>query len=104
MALLLALAGVNVAAFLAFGWDKYCAVNAMRRLSEESLLALALFGGALGALLGQQTFRHKTRKQPFRALLIAAAALNVIVGLVLTHPDLRELAMRPVVGHDVGGL
>jgi uncharacterized membrane protein YsdA (DUF1294 family) len=41
------------------------------------LIALALFGGALGALGGQQLFRHKTQKQPFRMMLWLCAALNI---------------------------
>ena len=44
-------------------------------MKRRTLLGLALFGGALGALLGQQLFRHKTQKQPFRTLLWLAAAI-----------------------------
>jgi len=33
---------------------------------------------ALGALLGQQYFRHKTKKQPFRLLLWGAALVNIL--------------------------
>lgn len=44
---------------------------------------LALCGGALGALLGQQFFRHKTKKQPFRTLLWLYAAVNVAVAVWL---------------------
>lgn len=82
MTALLLLVGINVIAFLAFGWDKRQSERYGRRIPERTLLGLALFGGALGALLGQQVFRHKTKKQPFRTLLWLAAAINIAVAIV----------------------
>jgi uncharacterized membrane protein YsdA (DUF1294 family) len=81
MTLLLILASINVIAFLAFGWDKHLAETHQGRIPERMLLALALFGGALGAVLGQQLFRHKTPKQPFGTLLWLCALVNVAVAL-----------------------
>ncbi|MEQ1492133.1 MAG: DUF1294 domain-containing protein [Terricaulis sp.] len=83
MTLLLVLLSINVIAFLAFGWDKRLATTHQRRIPERTLLMLALCGGALGALLGQQLFRHKTQKQPFRTLLWLYAAVNVAVAVWL---------------------
>lgn len=82
MTLLLALLSINVIAFLAFGWDKRQSERHGRRIPERTLLGLALFGGALGALIGQQVFRHKTQKQPFRSLLWLCAAINLAVAIV----------------------
>jgi len=88
MALLLAWAGINVIAFLAFGWDKRQSERpGASRIAERTLLGLALFGGALGALIGQQTFRHKTKKQPFRTLLWLAALVNLLVAFVVLRVD-----------------
>lgn len=72
-------ASINLYAFLLFGWDKRCARRNERRVPEVQLLGAALWGGALGALLGQQVFRHKTLKQPFRFWLQAAGVLNLVV-------------------------
>lgn len=83
MALLLAWACINAVAFLAFGWDKRQSERHGSRIAERTLLGLALFGGALGALIGQQTFRHKTQKQPFRTLLMLAALVNILVAVVI---------------------
>ena len=84
MALALAyLAAVNLAAFAAFGWDKRCAMAGARRIPEKTLLSLAAAGGGLGAVLAQQLFRHKTRKQPFANLLVAIFAAQAILALVL---------------------
>jgi uncharacterized membrane protein YsdA (DUF1294 family) len=88
MALVLILLGINVIAFLAFGWDKrQSTIRNAPRIAESKLLGLALFGGALGALLGQQLFRHKTQKQPFRTLLWCAAVVNILAAFVLMRFD-----------------
>jgi uncharacterized membrane protein YsdA (DUF1294 family) len=88
MTLMLVILGINVIAFVAFGWDKRCATRrGAGRISERTLLGLALFGGALGALIGQQVFRHKTQKQPFRSLLWGAALINVVVAIVIVRLD-----------------
>ncbi len=72
MSLLLAYLGLaNLAAFAAMGWDKSCAERGERRIAERTLLAFAAAGGGPGAVLAQQLFRHKTRKQPFAGLLYA---------------------------------
>ncbi len=63
------LAVVNLAAFCAFASDKRRAAAGQRRTPERDLLGLALIGGSAGAIAGQQVFRHKTRKEPFRTLL-----------------------------------
>ncbi len=87
MTLLLILASINVIAFLAFGWDKRQAEHHGARIAERTLIGLALFGGALGALLGQQLFRHKTKKQPFRTLLWLAAVINILAAVVVFRFD-----------------
>ncbi|MNS84367.1 hypothetical protein D3C72_1181910 [compost metagenome] len=71
--ILLALSLANLLAFSLFAVDKARARAGGRRIPERALLTAALFGG-LGAWLGQQLLRHKTRKQPFAAWL----------GLILT--------------------
>lgn len=87
MASMLIWIGINVIAFLAFGWDKRQAERDGWRIAERTLIGLALFGGALGALIGQQVFRHKTRKQPFRTLLWLAAVINLLAAAVYFRFD-----------------
>ena len=87
MTLLLVLIGINVIAFLAFGWDKRQSERHGSRIAERTLLGLALFGGALGALIGQQIFRHKTQKQPFRTLLWLAATINILAAVAFLRFD-----------------
>lgn len=78
--LVLVLLAVNCAAFVAFWWDKRLAEAGARRISERTLLGLALVGGSLGAISAQQIFRHKTRKEPFRSLLYLIVLLQIVAG------------------------
>lgn len=56
---------INLVSFTCFGIDKSRARRSRWRMSEGSLISLALFGGSLGALLGMHVFRHKTQKPKF---------------------------------------
>ena len=51
---------INVVTFLVYGIDKWKAKQGSWRISEASLLLLAVIGGSIGALLGMQVWLHKT--------------------------------------------
>ena len=74
---LIVLVILQLAAFGLFWFDKVQARNGDWRVREATLLLAALFGG-LGAWLGQQLLRHKTRKEPFRTLLGLVLTLHLI--------------------------
>ena len=82
--ILIGLFVLNVVTFAAFGYDKAMARRSRRRISERTLLVLALMGGSVGALLGRKLFRHKTHKQPFVRVLfgIVVIQLAFVAGLV----------------------
>ena len=84
-----ALIAMNFLAFAAFGIDKARAEQGAWRISEDTLLGLAFFGGTPGAYAGRALFRHKTRKQPFSGQLHTIAGLQLLgavgVGLILTR-------------------
>ena len=48
------LAAVNILAFICFGVDKYKAKTNQWRISEKTLLGIAVCGGSLGAILGMR--------------------------------------------------
>ena len=60
---------VNTVAFAAYGIDKSKAQRDRWRIPESTLLLLAFFGGALGALLGMRAFHHKTKHWKFKILV-----------------------------------
>lgn len=72
------LAVVNATAFVLFMLDKLLASERMRRVPESTLLLVALIGGSAGAIAGQQYWRHKTRKEPFRTTLFGIAVVHVM--------------------------
>ena len=79
------LAVVNSWTMWSFWDDKRRARAGARRIPENDLLGLALFGGSPGALLARRLFRHKTRKEPFSTylLLIVALQIGALFGLLL---------------------
>ncbi|MCQ1572848.1 DUF1294 domain-containing protein [Neorhizobium galegae] len=80
---------LNVIAFCVYWWDKQAAIDGTWRISERTLLGVALIGGSLGAVTAQQMLRHKTHKQPFRTLLMIIVALHTLgTALWLLAPEL----------------
>ena len=51
---------INIVTFLVYGIDKWKAKQGSWRISEATLLILAVIGGSIGALLGMQVWHHKT--------------------------------------------
>lgn len=64
--LVLYLIAVNVLAFILYGLDKKRARNREWRISEKTLIGIAVIGGSIGAILGMHIFHHKTRHWYFR--------------------------------------
>lgn len=96
LAIALYLGAVNLAAFLAFVWDKHCARHGRRRVPEKRLLTLAMAGGTLGAVTGQHGVRHKTCKEPFRTYLQLIAVAQVILVAALSAPIVRDVARSAI--------
>ena len=71
-----AAAGVNLLTVLVYAIDKNAAQAGQRRTRESHLHLLSLAGGWPGAWFAQQWLRHKSRKQPFRAVYWATVGLH----------------------------
>ena len=56
---------MSIVAFTAYGIDKRKAIKKKQRISEKTLILLAVFGGSFGAALGMSLFRHKTKHLKF---------------------------------------
>jgi uncharacterized membrane protein YsdA (DUF1294 family) len=70
---------INVLTLLIYGVDKRAARKAGYRVPESTLLFFGVIGGWPGAMLGQQLFRHKTQKQPFKTYFLASVMVNIVV-------------------------
>jgi len=75
------------ATFGAYALDKSAAKRGALRTSESTLHLLALVGGWPGALIAQCRLRHKSRKQPFRAVFWATVVVNCAAFIWLFTPE-----------------
>lgn len=57
---------INIVTFLVYGIDKWKTKQGSWRISEATLLMLAVIGGTIGTLLGMQVWRHKTMHLKFK--------------------------------------
>ena len=75
------LLAVNIATFLLYGIDKYKAKKGRWRISEATLLLMAVIGGSIGAWAGMRLWHHKTMHKMFKygipVIIIFQVALAV---------------------------
>ena len=60
------LLAINAVTFIVYGIDKYKAKKAMWRISEATLLMLAVLGGSIGAWMAMRVWRQKTMHKKFK--------------------------------------
>ena len=70
---------ISFIALIAYGMDKRKAKKGAWRTKESVLLGLGFCGGAPGALIGMQVFRHKTKHWYFAVFF----PLMLVVQIVL---------------------
>lgn len=75
--LLFLFAAMSAVSFFLYGIDKWKARRGAWRIPERTLLLWGFLGGAAGALLAMQTFRHKTRHYYFYVVNVLGLALQL---------------------------
>ncbi len=83
--------GASLICFIGYWIDKAAATAGRWRIPESTLLLPGLLGGWPGAILGQQVFRHKTKKSAFRAAFWSTVFLNVLLFVFLSSPPVQQL-------------
>ncbi|EAT9429082.1 DUF1294 domain-containing protein [Salmonella enterica] len=73
----------NVLTLAIYGIDKTAARKTWRRVPESTLLVFGGVGGWPGAIVGQQLFRHKTQKQPFKTYFIVSVIVSILVTVAI---------------------
>ncbi len=69
---------INALNFTLMLVDKKKAIKKQWRISESTLLTLALFGGSFGCIAGMRILHHKTKKDAFSIGVPIIFSLQVI--------------------------
>lgn len=75
---------LNVFGFLLCFIDKVKAIKGTWRISENTLILVAILGGSLGFYLAMHLFRHKTRKLKFYIGVPLILVIQVSLYLYMT--------------------
>ena len=77
------LLAVNIATFFLYGIDKYKAKKGRWRISEATLLLMAVVGGSIGAWTGMRLWHHKTMHKKFKYGIPVIIILQVAIAVYL---------------------
>ena len=81
------LLAVNITSFLLYGIDKYKAKKGRWRISEATLLLMAVIGGSIGAWGGMRIWHHKTMHKMFNygipVIIIFQVALAIYLHTII---------------------
>lgn len=74
---------INALAFIIYGIDKLKARKGRWRISEATLLLLAIVGGSIGSWLGMKVWHHKTMHLKFKYGLPTILLLQLAIAVYL---------------------
>jgi uncharacterized membrane protein YsdA (DUF1294 family) len=76
---------INIIAFALMGADKKKAQAKAWRIPEKTLFLSAILGGSIGAIVGMQVFRHKTKHWYFKYGMPAILILQILAAAVFWY-------------------
>lgn len=80
----------NIITFAMFGIDKYKAIKGKWRISERTLILSSFMMGGIGAMLGMNIFRHKTKHIKFKILIPVSVIVNILIVYSIWHAIVIE--------------
>lgn len=83
--LLLYLLIINAIAFVLMLIDKRKAIKRKYRIPEATLMGVAALGGSIGAWIGMQVFRHKTKHIKFTLGIPVIFGIQLLLGIALWY-------------------
>ena len=82
------LLAINIVSLFLYGIDKYKAKKNKWRISEATLLMMAVIGGSIGAWVGMRLWHHKTMHKKFKYGIPIIIILQVVLAVyLLTNSD-----------------
>ena len=81
--LLFCIVGLNIVTVIVYGIDKLKAKKGKWRISEATLLLLAVVGGSVGAWCGIKVWHHKTKHKTFKYGIPLIMAMQIGLCLYL---------------------
>ena len=79
---------INIVSFFLYGIDKYKAKKNKWRISEATLLMIAVIGGSIGAWVGMRIWHHKTMHKKFKYCIPVIIIFQVALAVyLLTNID-----------------
>lgn len=88
---LLYLVAINVGTFFMYGIDKWKAKRSKWRISEATLLLMAVIGGSIGAWCGMKVWHHKTMHKKFKYGIPLILIAQIAILLWASFSDLQLL-------------
>ncbi len=90
---------MSATSFIFYARDKYAAIHYQWRIPENTLHILSLLGGWPGAIIAQQTLRHKNIKSAFQIKFWLVMIINTVFfvwlhshkGQSILHTSIRAL-------------
>nr|WP_041140226.1 DUF1294 domain-containing protein [Beduini massiliensis] len=70
---------INIAGFISMLIDKYRSTHHLWRISEKTLLLLAVLGGSIGSYIGMQMAHHKVSKKKFSVGIPLMIILQILI-------------------------
>ena len=98
--ILIYLIGINVVAVFLYGIDKWKAKRSKWRISEATLLGLAVIGGSVGAWLGMKVWHHKTMHKKFKYGIPLILVAQIVIILLTSCKTKQTVELSaPIQGH-----
>lgn len=89
---------MNIIGIMVMYLDKRKAKNKKWRISENSLIFIAIFGGSIGILFGMIFFKHKLNKSKFKYGVPFIYVIQKLVTIMITHMSFHIGLLENLIG------
>ena len=83
------LIGINAIAFVVYGIDKLKAKKGKWRITESTLLLLAIIYGSIGAWFGIKVWHHKTLHKKFKYGIPLIVIIQIAIAIYIFRENIQ---------------